>query len=137
MNNNERLSARERQIMAAVHRLDNPSAREIQSAVPDAPSYSAIRTQIRILEEKGYLARVPDGKRFRYKATTSKLKEGKMALRNIMGTFFNDSVSKTMVTLLSNEELKLDNDELDRITELIDEARKRNAQSSADTKEAK
>lgn len=126
----ESLSARERQIMEVVHRLESASARDIQREMPDAPSYSAVRTLIRILVEKGFL-KIKDGKgRYFYEATVSKKKAGVSALRNLIATFFNSSAENALTTLLSSDEMDLDEEELDRLSLLIEEAKAKKTQEN-------
>lgn len=117
------LSARERQILEVVHSSGDASAREIQSAIPDPPSYSAVRRLIAILEEKGFLTHREEGGRYRYAATTPASEAGVSALEKLVKTFFDDSLEKALATFLSSRETELDDSELDRLSLLIDEAR--------------
>lgn len=119
----ESLSARERQILEVVHSLGDASARQIQSGIPDPPSYSAVRRLIGILEEKGFLNHREEGGRYRYAATTPASEAGVSALQKLVKTFFDDSLEKALATFLSSRETELDDSELQRLSRLIDEAR--------------
>ena len=118
----EHLSRRERQIMDVVFRLGKATAAQIMDGIPDAPSYSAVRAMLRILEEKGHLEHEKVGTRYLYKPTISQKKAKKTALRHVLTTFFEGSVSQAMAALIDLSE-DLSEDELDSLTQLIERAR--------------
>ena len=105
----ENLSRRERQIMDVVYRLGVAGAAEVQEAMPDPPSYSAVRAQLTILEEKGFLKHEKRAKR--------------SALKNLLATFFDNSAEKLVAALLDPKDQKLSSDEIERIRRLVDEGR--------------
>jgi predicted transcriptional regulator len=121
----QRLNRRERQVLEAVYRLGQGSVGEVQGQVPDPPSYSAVRTHLRILTEKGYLRHEQVGRRYVYHPTVEKEEARRSALRSLLETFFDGSVTATVSTLLQEEDLNLSSEELDGLEALIEEARGR------------
>ena len=119
------LSRREREIVQILHRLGRASATEVHEAIPNAPSYSAVRSILRILEEKGHIRHEEDGKRYMYLPAESSQDAAKTALDQIMNTFFAGSAEGVVRTLLSTSESRVSDQELDRLAALIEDARKR------------
>lgn len=117
------LSRRERQIMSVVHRLGRATAAEVLAAMPEPPSYSAVRAMLRILEEKGQLKHEQDGPRYVYSTTMPVERAGRSALRDVVTTFFAGSAEEAVATLIDMNERKLSADELDRLADLINRAR--------------
>ena len=117
-----RLSRRERQIMNIIYERGSASVADVLSELPDAPSYSTVRALLRILEEKGHLVHEKDGPRYIYRATQPRHQVGRSALKQIVQTFFDKSVEKTVATLVSDAEIS--DDELDRLSQLIEQAKK-------------
>jgi predicted transcriptional regulator len=115
------LSRRERQIMDVIWRMGRASAAEVQEALPDPPSYSAVRALLSILVEKGHLVHEAQGRRYVYAATSPREKAGAGALRRLLATFFDDSPSQLVATLLNEQERGLDAEELKRIRALLTE----------------
>jgi len=120
----ERLSRRERQIMEVVYRTGKATAAEIREALPDAPSYSAVRALLRILEEKGHLRHEEDGQRYVYLATVSRARARKGALQSLVDTFFEGSTEAAVAALLDLRRDRLESEELDRLAALVEDARK-------------
>ena len=118
------LTKRERQIMDALYRLGRATAGDIMNAVPGAPSYSTIRTQLRVLETKGHVRHEEHGLRYIYVPTVSRQAARKSALRHLVETFFEGSNAKVVAALLGGEGSKLSDLDLDRIAELVDSARR-------------
>ncbi|HYP29535.1 MAG TPA: BlaI/MecI/CopY family transcriptional regulator [Blastocatellia bacterium] len=118
------LSRRERQIMNVVYRNGQATASEVMENLPDPPSYSAVRTMLRLLEEKGYLKHEQDGPRYVYIPTMSREKARQSALKQLMQTFFDDSAEQAVAALLDISKSKLSNAELDKLSALIEQARK-------------
>jgi predicted transcriptional regulator len=110
------LSRRERQIMDVVYRLGKATVQDVLDQLDDPPSYSSVRTLIRLLEGKGHLTHVADGNRYVYSPTQRKETARKSALRHLLDTFFDNSVENTVAALLDVK--------LDRLQRLIDDARK-------------
>ena len=118
------LSRRERQVMDILYRRGRASASEIQEAMPDAPSYSAVRTTLRILEDKGHARHREDGPRYVYMPKVAREKATRSALRHLVETFFDGSAEKAVVTLLDSSASALSEEELKRIEQMIEKARK-------------
>lgn len=123
----QRLSRRERQVLEAVYRLGRGSVREVRDALSNPPSYSAVRTHLRILEEKGYLRHEEQGRRYVYHAVVDKREARRSALSNLLETFFDGSVLATVSTLLEREDLDLTEEELEELETLVRKARERSA----------
>jgi predicted transcriptional regulator len=119
-----RLTRRERQIIDVLYRLARATAAEIQAELPDAPSYSTIRTQLRVLEEKGHVRHVEEGLRYVYLPTVTRRAARRSALRHLVDTFYDGSGANVVAALLGGEADRLSEDELQRIEALIRAARK-------------
>ena len=117
-----KLSRRERQIMDIVYQRSQASVADVLENLPDPPSYSAVRALLRILEEKGYLVHEKDGRRYIYRPTQPRHLAGRSALKQIFQTFFDKSIEKTVIALVS--EVDLSDEELDRLSQLIEQAKK-------------
>ena len=117
------LSRRERQIMSVVHRLGRATAADVLAAMPEPPSYSAVRAMLRILEDKGQLKHEQDGPRYVYSTTMPVERAGRSALRDVVTTFFAGSAEEAVATLIDMNERKLSGEELDRLADLINRAR--------------
>jgi predicted transcriptional regulator len=119
------LAKRERQIMEIIHARGEATVTEVQQALPDPPSYSAVRAVMRILEEKGHLRHKEKGKQYVYLPTTSQLQASRSALRHLLSTFFAGSIEKALLTHLTDPKARLTEEEAQRLTQLIREARER------------
>lgn len=119
---NDPLSRRERQIMDIIWRHSRATANEIHEELPDAPSYSAVRALLAVLVNKGHLRHEREGKKYVYVPMASTEKAGKSALRRLLSTFFNNSPSELVATLLDPKET--DDEELARIQFLLKERKK-------------
>ena len=118
------LSRRERQIMDVVYRLGRATAAEVQEALPDPPGYSAVRALLRILEEKGHIRHEQDGPRYVFLPTLSRDKARRSALRQLVQTFFEGSTAQAVAALLGERRSDLSDEDLDRLSRLIDQARR-------------
>lgn len=121
------LSRRERQIVDALYRLGRASAAEVRAELPDAPSYSAVRALLRILEDKGHVRHEQDGPRYVYAPTVARDSAKRYAMRHLLHTFFDGSAAQAMSALLDVSSSRLSDSELDRLEQLIDQARKQGA----------
>lgn len=119
------LSRRERQIMDIVYRRRAATAAEITAELPEPPTSTAVRTMLRILEDKGHLTHEQDGVRFIYRAVLDREKARESVIRHVVRTFFDGSTEQAMATLLDGSGSDLSDDELNRLAGLIDKARKR------------
>ncbi len=118
------LSRRERQIMDILYRTGRASAQEILDAMPDPPTYSAVRAKLRVLEEKGHVRHQEERLRYVYVPAVARETARKSALRHMVSTFFEGSVQDTVAALLDLSAANLKREELDRIARLIEQARK-------------
>jgi predicted transcriptional regulator len=118
------LPRRERQIMEVLFRRGRATAAEVMEELPGQASYSTVRTQLRILENKGHVRHEDDGVRFIYMPVARRDTARKSALRHLVETFFDGSAEKTVAALLGGEATRVSEEELDRIAALIDKARK-------------
>ena len=118
-----RLSRREREVLDALHRLGVASAADVRAALADPPSDSAVRTHLRILEEKGHITHDQDGPRYVYRPTVAREAAGRSALRHLMRTFFDGSPDRAVAALLDETASDLTDDDLDRLASLVDRAR--------------
>ena len=118
------LTRRERQIMDILFRRGRATAAEVMAELPGEPSYSTVRTQLRVLEEKGHVRHEEDGVRFVYAPVVKRQAARKSGLRHLVDTFFDGSPEKAVAALLGGEGARLTDDQLQRIAEMIDKARK-------------
>ena len=117
------MSRRERQLMEIIYRKGEASAQEVLDALPDAPSYSAVRALLRVLEEKGHLKHRADGPRYVYSPTVPREKASAQALRQLVGTFFEGSAGAAAAALLDLSREDLSDEELARLEVAIRRAR--------------
>ena len=126
MNKNSllQLSRRERQIMDIIYQHGEASVAEVLENMPDPPSYSAVRAMVRILEEKGHLKHRVDGTKFIFKPTLPTENAKRSVLSHLVQTYFDGSVEQVVAALLDSSSTALSEAELDRLSQLIQEARK-------------
>jgi BlaI family transcriptional regulator, penicillinase repressor len=118
------LSRRERQILDILYQRSQATAAEVQSALPEPPSYSAVRALLRILEEKGHVRHEQDGPRYVYLPIVPRDNAQRSAMRHLLQTFFDGSAEQAITALLDDSSAKLSPAELDRLARMIDTARK-------------
>jgi predicted transcriptional regulator len=118
------LSRRERDVMDILFRRGRATAEEVMHDLSGDPSYSTVRTQLRVLEEKGHVRHVEEGRRFVYMPAVARSAARKVALRHVVETFFEGSVERVVAALLGGEASRLSDDELERIQTLVDRAKK-------------
>lgn len=119
-----KLSRRERQIMDILYQRQKASAADIRESLPNAPSYSAVRALLRILEEKGHIQHEEKDLRYVYSPTVPRGRVRGRALRHVVDTFFDGSAAQAVASLLDSSIARISDEELDRIAELIEQARK-------------
>jgi predicted transcriptional regulator len=124
------LSRRERQIMDILYQRGRASAAEIHEALPEAPTYSAVRAKLRVLEEKGHVRHEEESLHYVYLPTVARETARRSALRHLVSTFFEGSVQDAVATLLDLSAAQLSQNDLDRITRLIEDARQDSRQDS-------
>jgi predicted transcriptional regulator len=118
------LSRRERQILDILYQRGQATAAEVQTALPEPPSYSAVRALLRILEAKGHVSHQQDGPRYVYVPTVARENAKRSALRHMLSTFFDGSAEQAISALLDESSTKLSPAELDRLARLIEDARR-------------
>jgi predicted transcriptional regulator len=124
LNRQQGLSRRERQIMDILYRAGKASAADVLNAMPDPPSYSAVRAMLRVLEEKGHVKHQEEGLKYVYAPVVARDKAKRSAVKHVMETFFNGSAEQIVAALLDVSSTKLTRDELDRMAEMIEKAKK-------------
>jgi BlaI family penicillinase repressor len=118
------LTRRERQIMDILFRHGRATASQVMAELPGHPSYSTVRTQLRVLEEKGHVRHEEEGPRYVYMPAVARHAARKSALRHLVNTFFDGSAEKVVAALLGGEGTRLTDDALKRVAELVEQARK-------------
>ncbi len=118
------LGARERQIMDVIYQLGEAAVGDVRERLPNPPSYSAVRTMIRHLEGKGLLKHRQDGARYVYWPVRSRESASRSALRHVLATFFGGSAPDAVAAILDVSAETLDQQDLNRIKQMIDQARK-------------
>jgi BlaI family transcriptional regulator, penicillinase repressor len=118
------LTRRERQIMDILYRRGRATASDVMEDLSGDPSYSTVRTQLRVLESKGHVHHEEEGLRYIYMAAVPRHAARKSALRHLVETFFEGSTEKVVGALLGGEGARLSEKELERIAELVEKAKK-------------
>ncbi|MBV8730968.1 MAG: BlaI/MecI/CopY family transcriptional regulator [Acidobacteriia bacterium] len=118
------LSRRERQIMEVLYQRGKASAAEVREAMEDPPGYSAVRAMLRVLEEKGHIKHLAEGLKYVYAPVVARDKAKRSALKNLLDTFFQDSPEQVVAALLDVSSKRLTTEELDRMAEMIEKARR-------------
>jgi BlaI family transcriptional regulator, penicillinase repressor len=116
------LSRRERQIMDILFQRGSAAASEIHAALPDPPSYSAVRAALSVLDRKGHIRHELQGLRYVWKPRVPRENARRTALRHLVKTFFDGSVEQTVAALLDEASVKLEQRDLDRLREMIGKA---------------
>ena len=118
------LSRRERQIMDILYKMGKSSASDVLQAMPDAPSYSAVRAMLRVLEEKGHVRHQAEGLKYVYVPTVTREKAKRSAVKQLLDTFFHDSPEQAVAALLDVASTRMTREELDRMSEMIEKAKR-------------
>lgn len=118
------LTRREREIMEILYRLRRATAHEVKDNLADPPSYSAVRALLRLLEERGHVKHVEEGQRYVYTPVAAPSEARRSALAQVVRTFFGGSVEQAVTALVDTSKSKLSQEELDRIAQVIERARK-------------
>lgn len=117
------LSRRERQIMDILYQRGKASANDVRDAMPDAPSYSAVRAMLRVLEEKGHVKHQEEGMKYVYAPVVAAGKAKRSAVKHVLDTFFQGSAEQAVAALLDVSSSRLTREELDRMAALIEKAK--------------
>jgi predicted transcriptional regulator len=118
------LTRRERQIMDILYKRGRATASEVMEDLPGNPHSSTVRTQLRVLEEKGHVSHEEEGLRYVYIPAVPRRAARKSALRHLVDTFFDGSAEQVVAAVLGGEGSRLSDRELDRIAELVAKAKK-------------
>jgi predicted transcriptional regulator len=118
------LTRREREIMDILYRRGRATAHEVLEDLADPPGYSAVRALLRLLEERGHAKHSEEGQRYVYAPAVARGDARRSALAHVVKTFFAGSVEQAVATLVESSRTKLSRDELDRLSDLIDRAKK-------------
>jgi len=118
------LSRRERQIMDHLFRVGRATAADVMNGLADAPSYSAVRALLRILEEKGHVRHEEEGRAYVYMPIVRRNDARQSALTHLLKTFFDNSAEQAVAALLAIKGKKMSEAELERVSKLIDDVRK-------------
>lgn len=110
--------------MDILYQRGKSSASEVREAMPDAPSYSAVRAMLRILEEKGHVRHQAEGLKYVYLPTLAREKAKRSAVKHLLDTFFDDSPEQIVAALLDVSSTRLTREELDRMAAMIEQAKK-------------
>jgi len=119
------LSRREREILDVLHRREKATVADVLNDLGSAPSYSAVRSLLRILEDKGHAKHVEEGRRFVYVPTEPRKQAAGAALRQVIETFFSGDIHLAVTAFLSDSERQISDEELDRLSEAVADARKK------------
>ena len=121
----EDLSRRERQVVHIFAQNDKVTARDVERLLPNAPTYSAVRSILRILTEKGWITKTSEHNRdvYRLKKSTASNRDG--LLKSIVNNFFSRSACDAACALLGDKNTKLSDEEADRLIKLIEEAKEK------------
>ena len=118
------LSRRERQIMDFLFQRGKASVGEVMDGIADAPSYSAVRATLKTLENKGRVVHQEEGRAYIYRPTVRRDAARRSALTHILKTFFDNSAEQAVAALLELKGPKLSDAELDRVSRLVDQAKR-------------
>ena len=123
---NRALARRERQIMDVLYKLERATVGQVLAALPDRPSYSTVRAQLGVLEEKGHIRHEAQGLRYVYFPAVPRDVARRSALRHLVETFFDGSTEKVVMALLGGEVARIPSEELERLADMISKKRKGN-----------
>jgi predicted transcriptional regulator len=118
------LTRREREIMDILYRRGRATAHEVLADLAVPPSYSAVRALLRLLEERGHVRHTEAGQRYVYFPAVARGDARRSALAHLVKTFFAGSVEQAVATLVESSRSKLSREELDRLSDIIDRAKK-------------
>ena len=110
--------------MDALYKLGKASAAQIRESLANPPTYTAVRTHLTILEAKGHVKHETDGTRYVYEPSVARDQMGQRAIRGVLQTFFDNSVESAVAALISREEGKISPEQLGRLADMIERARK-------------
>lgn len=118
------LSKRERQVMEVIYKRKGASAKEVQEDIPDPPTNSAVRSVLIILEKKGFIRHKRQGKKYIYTPTIPPKKARYSAVKQLLATYFDNSLEKAVSTMLEIRNKDLTEEDLERLTQIVQNVRK-------------
>ncbi|MBZ5511148.1 MAG: BlaI/MecI/CopY family transcriptional regulator [Acidobacteriia bacterium] len=118
-----KLGPRERQILDILYRFGEAGVAQVREQIPNPPTYSAVRGMLALLERKGLVRHRQDKLRYVYAPTTPRNKAALSALRYMVATFFGGSTKDAMAALLDISDAKLTQNDLDRLRNMVRQAR--------------
>ncbi len=124
MKEQKNLSRRERQIMDVIYELEEATAAQVMERLPNPPGYSAVRALLKVMEEKGHLNHKMEGPRYVFIPTLPREQARETALRHLVDTFFDGSTEKVVAALLDISEAKLADEDYQRLSQIIANARR-------------
>jgi BlaI family penicillinase repressor len=110
--------------MDILYQRGKGAASEVREAMPDAPSYSAVRAMLRVLEDKGHVKHQAEGLKYVYVPTVARDKAKRSAVKHLLDTFFKESPEQVVAALLDVSSTRLTREELDRMSEMIEKAKR-------------
>jgi predicted transcriptional regulator len=113
------MSKRERQIVEAIYARKSASAADVRAAIPDPPSYSAVRATLSVLVRKGLLSSRRQGRRYIYAPTIPHEKARQSALRHVLETYFDGSVNAAMAALIRVDRKQIPDGDYRSLLEMI------------------
>lgn len=117
------LSRREREVMDVLYRMGEATVAEVMEQMTDPPTYSAVRSILRVLEEKEHIQHREDGPRYIYAPAVERDRARRAALDHLVDTFFDGSAQQALAALLSRNDLELPEAQVRRLARAIDQAR--------------
>ena len=118
----DQLSKRERQIVELMYGMKKGSVTDVQNAIYNAPGYSAVRTTLNILVRKGFLEYRKSGRKYLYSPTVPKEKAGRLAIKNLLQTYFNNSLEEAVSGLINANGRKLSDRDYAQLMNLVRKA---------------
>jgi predicted transcriptional regulator len=114
-----KLSRREREVMDVLYRLGEATVAEVMEELADPPTYSAVRSTLRILEDKGHIAHREDGPRYVYVPAVGREKARRAAIDHLVDTFFEGSAEQALAALLRRSDLEMSEPQIERLARAI------------------
>ena len=110
--------------MAIIYRRNNASVNDVLEAIPNPPSYSAVRSVVNILEDKGFIKHKKQGKKYVYSPTISRKKATSSAVKQLLTTYFDNSLEKAVTTMLEMHNDDLTDEDFQRLSRIIERVQK-------------
>ena len=117
------LSRRERLVMDILYRRGEATVADVMTDLPDPPTYSAVRSILRILMEKDMITHREDGPRYVYLPAVNTDRARDDALKHVIRTFFDGSAEQAVAAVLRMSDADLSAIEVEQLREKIKKAR--------------